>query len=128
MVCSQPPCQRQRRADHRRKQLEADPVYRQVVRDSQRQWWAEHPDYQKQRRQRFPKVLASNRQRQLQRDQKRRLQHLVRNNVALDLKRSAAGVWLVGPQLGDLDRNNLASAQVLIFQPLSPSVTAFPGA
>lgn len=128
LVCSQPQCQRQRRADYHRKQLETDPVYRQVVRDSQRQWWAEHPDYQKQRRQRSPKVLASNRQRQHQRDQKRRLQRLVRNNVALDLKRSAAAVWLLGPQLGDLDKNNLASAQVLIFQPFSPGVAAFPGA
>jgi len=128
MVCSQPECQRQRRADYHRKQLATDPVYRQVVRDSQKQWWEEHSDYQKQRRQRCPKVLASNRQRQQQRDQKRRLQRLVRNNVALDLKRSAAGVWLVGPQLGDLDRNNLASAQVLIFQPLSPGVAVSPGA
>lgn len=128
MVCSQPECQRQRRADYHRKQQATDPLYRQVVRDSQKQWWEEHSDYQKQRRQRCPKVLATNRQRQQQRDQKRRLQRLVRNNVALDLKRSAAGVWLVGPQLGDLDRNNLASAQVLIFKPLSPSVAVSPGA
>jgi hypothetical protein len=73
-------------------------------------------------------VGASNRQRQQQRDQKRSLQRLVRNNVALDLKRSAVGVWLLGPQLGDLDRNNLASAQVLIFQPLSRTVAASAGA
>lgn len=119
VVCSQPACQRQRRAEYHRKKLQTDSVYRQVVRDSQKQWWDEHPDYQRQRRQRDPHVVETNRQRQQQRDQKRRLQHLVRNNVAFDLKRSAAGVWLLGPQLGDLDRNNVASAQVLILQPLS---------
>lgn len=125
VVCSQPGCQRQRRAQYHRKKLETDPVYRQVVRESQKQWWDEHPGYQKQRRRQRPEVVAANRQRQRQRDQKRCLQRLVRNNVALDLKHVVAGVWLLGPQLGDLDRNNLASAQVLIFQPLTsgPSST-----
>jgi hypothetical protein len=128
MVCSQPDCQRQRRADYHRNQLATDPVYRQVVRESQKQWWEEHPGYQKQRRQQSPKVVETNRQRQHQRDQKRRLQRLVRNNVALDLKRSAAGVWLLGSQLSALDRNNLASAQVLIFRPLSQGVAVSAGA
>ena len=127
VVCSQPACQRQRRADYHRKKLVADAVYRQVVRESQQQWWDEHPDYQKQRRQRNPGAVEANRQRQQQRDQRRRIQRLVRNNVAFDLKHSAAGVWLVGPQVGDLDRNNLASAQVLIFQPLSQNVAASAG-
>jgi hypothetical protein len=128
VVCSRAECQRRRRADYHRQKLASDPVYRQVVRDSQRQWWNEHPDYQKHRRQQYPAVVETNRQRQQQRDQKRSLQRLVRNNVALDLKRSAVGVWLLGPQLGDLDRNNLASAQVLIFQPLSRAVAASAGA
>lgn len=127
VVCSQPACQRQRRADYHRKKLVVDAVYRQVVRESQQQWWDEHPDYQKQRRQRNRGAVEANRQRQQQRDQKRRIQRLVRNNVAFDLKHSAAGVWLVGPQVGDLDRNNLASAQVLIFQPLSQNVAASAG-
>jgi hypothetical protein len=58
--------------------------------------------------------VENNRQRQRQRDQKRRLSRLVRNNLALDLKDSASEVWLLGPKLRDLDRNNLASAQVLV--------------
>ena len=123
MVCGEPSCQRRRRADYHRKKLETDPLYRQVVRDSQRQWWDEHPDYQKQRRQ-YSEVVAANRQRQRQRDQKRRIERLVRNNLALDLKASAAGIWLLTPQGSDLDRNNLASAQVLIFQQLSSAATA----
>jgi hypothetical protein len=101
-------------------------VYRQVVRDSQKQWWAEHGEYQKQRRQQRPELVKKNREQQRGRDRKRRLAHLVRNNVALDLKRSTAEVWLLGPRLGDLDRNNLASAQVLILQ--SPGQSPAAGA
>ena len=119
MVCRQPECQCERRADYHRKKLAADPEYRQVVRESQKQWWDEHPQYQKQRRRADPKVVENNRKRQRQRDQKRRLQRLVRNNLALDLKHSASEVWLLGPKLHDLDRNNLASAQVLILPSLS---------
>ena len=102
MVCSQPPCQRRRRAEYHRKKLAADTVYRQVVRESQKQWWDEHPGYQKQHRQGHPELVATNRERQRQRDQKRRIRRLVRNNVALDLKASAAGVWLLTPQLSVL--------------------------
>ena len=124
MVCSQPECQRRRRADYHRKKLATDPEYCQVVRDSQKQWWEEHPHYQKQRRHANPKLVENNRQRQRQRDQKRRLQRLVRNNLALNLKHSAAEVWLVGPQLHNLDKNNLASAQVLILPSLGSLLPA----
>jgi hypothetical protein len=119
-VCSEAECQRRRRTDYHRKKLATDPEYRQVVRESQKQWWDEHPQYQKQRRQAKPKLIQNNRERQRQRDQRRRLQQLVRNNLALDLKHSASEVWLLGPKLRDLDRNNLASAQVLILPSLSP--------
>ena len=113
-VCGQSECQRRRRSEYHRQKLATDPEYRQVVRESQKQWWDEHPDYQRQHRQANPQRVENNRKRQRQRDQKRRLGRLVRSNVALDLKDSAAEVWLLGPKLGDLDRNNLASAQVLI--------------
>ena len=127
VVCSQPECQRRRRADYHRKKLATDPEYRQVARESQKQWWDEHPQYQKQRRQQNPQLVENNRQRQRQRDQRRRLQRLVRNNLAWDLKRSASEVWLVGSKLHDLDKNNLASAQVLILPALgSPPAAGHP--
>ncbi len=113
-VCGQSECQRRRRSEYQRQKLATDPEYRQVVRESQKQWWDEHPDYQRQHRPANPQRVENNRKRQRQRDQKRRLGRLVRNNLALDLKDSASEVWLLGPKLGDLDRNNLASAQVLI--------------
>jgi hypothetical protein len=69
-------------------------------------------------------VVENNRKRQRQRDRKRRLQRLVRNNLALDLKHSASEVWLLGPKLHDLDRNDLASAQVLILPSVGPGPAA----
>jgi hypothetical protein len=122
-VCSRPECQRRRRTDYHRKKLATDAEYHQVALESQKQWRDEHPDYQKQRRRQNPQLVDSNREGQRQRDQKRRLRRrlLDKNNLALDLKHSASEVWLVGPKVGDLDRNNLASAQVLILQSLSSS-------
>lgn len=113
-VCSRPDCQRQRRANSRLQKLATDLEYRQVVRDSQKQWWNEHPEYQKERRKANPGLVERNRQKQHIRDQKRRLARLVRNNLVLDLKRSAAEVCRVVPQVRHLDRNNLVFAQVLI--------------
>jgi hypothetical protein len=111
VVCSQPECQGRRRTDYHRQKLRADSEYRQVVRESQ-----------KQRRQKNPVLVENNRQRQRGRDRKRRIERLVRNNLALNLKQSVSEVWLLGPKVRDLDKNNLASAQVLIL----PSVGHLP--
>jgi len=40
---SQPECQRRARSDYHRKKPGDRPGVFQVVRDSQKQWWAEHP-------------------------------------------------------------------------------------
>jgi hypothetical protein len=124
-VCSRPECQRRRRGEYHRKKLASDAEYHQVALESQKQWRDEHPDYQKQHRRQNPQAVESNRQRQRQRDQKRRLRRrlLDKNNLALDLKHSVSEVWLLGPKLCDLDKNNLALAQVLILQSLSLSPT-----
>jgi hypothetical protein len=115
-ACSQPECQRRRRADYHRQKIRTDPLYAQVVRDSRKQWQAEHADYQKTYWQTHPKAAERNRERQRQRDRQRRVTNLVKNNVALDLKRSTAEVWLVGPQAADLVKNNPAFFEVLVFQ------------
>ncbi len=117
-VCSQPDCQRQRRADYHRSQIKADPEYAEVVRDSQRKWREAHPDYQRTYRQSHPQSADQNRERQQGRDRKRRLHDLEKNNLAFNLKRSDLEVWLVGRVAADLEKNNLASSQLLIFQPL----------
>jgi hypothetical protein len=118
VVCSQRECQQRRRREYHRRKLKSDGVYGEVARDSQRKWRERHPEYQGQYREKHPEAVRRNRQRQQVRDQKKRLPFLVKNNLALDLKRSLAEVWLVGGGVGNLDKNNLASAQLLIFQQL----------
>jgi hypothetical protein len=123
-VCSRPECQRRRRADYHRRKLEADPEYRQIAHNSQKKWREAHPDYLPHYRAQHPEAVERNRERQQRRDQKRRLQWLEKNNLALDLKRSAAEVWMVGPRAADLDKNNLASTQVFIFERLGSRTAA----
>jgi hypothetical protein len=95
-------------ADYHRRKIRSDPLYARVVRDSRKKWRDAHPGYQKRYRQTHPEAAERNRQGQRQRDAQRRVRHLVRNNVALDLKRSPAQLWLVGPLAHDLVKNNVA--------------------
>ena len=117
-VCGGTDCQCRRRSEYHRKKLIADPEYREVCRDSPRKWRARHPDYWQQYRQKNPAAVERNRQRQQARDRKRKLCNLANNTSALDLKHSAAQVWLVGPGATDLANNNSAPAQVWILEAL----------
>jgi hypothetical protein len=123
-VCSRPECQRRRRADYHRRRLEADPEYRQIAHDSQKKWREAHPDYIPHYRAEHPEAVERNRERQQRRDQKRRIRRLEKNNLALDLKRSAAEVWMLGPRIANLEKNNLASMQVFIFEQLGDRTKA----
>lgn len=123
-VCSQPACQRQRRAEYHRHKIDTDPVYAQVVGDSQKKWRDTHPDYQKTYRRSHAAAVERNRRLQPGRDAKRRAQFLVKNNLALDLKHCAAEAWLIGPAAGDLVKNNLASCKMFIFQAAAPGTAA----
>ena len=109
-------CQRQRRADYHRAKIQSDPEYAEVVRDSQRKWRDAHSEYQQNYRQSHPESAEQNRERQRVRDRQRRLLDLEKNNLAFNLKRSNLEVWLIGSVAGDLEKNNLASSQLLIFQ------------
>jgi len=123
-VCSQPECQNQRRNDYRRNKLQTDPEYAQVVRDSRKKWRDTHPDYQRTYRQSHPEAAARNREQQRHRDQKRHVGSLVKNTLVLDLKHSAAEVWLVGPAARDLEKNILVSSKFLILQTGMPAPAA----
>jgi hypothetical protein len=103
-----------------------DSEYAEVVRDSRRKWREAHPDYQKRYRQSHPEAVVRNRQQQRQRDQRRRVGLLVKNTLVLDLKRSAAEVWLVGPLAGDLVKNTLDGSRLLILQAQPPRITPLP--
>jgi hypothetical protein len=115
-ACSDSRCQQQRRHQSRQRKLTLDPEYRQICRDSARKWRARHPGYWQRYRAARPESVQRNRTRQRQRDLRRRLARLANNNSALDLKASAAGVWLLGRAACDLANNNLAAAQVFILK------------
>lgn len=119
-VCSEPDCQRQRRADYHRQKIAADPEYRQVCLDSLRKWRSGNPDYWRQYREQHPAAVERNRQQQHARDHKRRLRDLANNNSAFDLKRSAANIWVLGAGLAHLANNNSAPAQVWVLEALPP--------
>lgn len=116
-VCSQASCQRQRLHDYRQQKIHSDPLYAQVVGESRKKWRDANPGYQKQYWRTHPQAAEHNRQKQRGRDRRRRLQNLVKNNLALDLRHCPAEAWLVGPA-ADLVKNNLARSQLLLFQPL----------
>jgi 23S rRNA G2445 N2-methylase RlmL len=101
-----------------RQKIASDPVYRQVCLESPRKWREANPDYWKRYRQDHPQQVERNRRRQHLRDQRRRLVNLANNNLAFDLKHSAAEVWLLGQAARPLANNNLAPCEVLIFHPL----------
>jgi len=89
-----------------------------VCRDSPRKWRARHPEYWNQYRQKNPAAVERNRQRQQARDRKRKLCNLANNTSALDLKHSAAQIWLVGSGASDLANNNSAPAQIWVIEAL----------
>lgn len=120
-ICSSRRCQRRRQTDYHRHKYRSDPDYRQVCRDSDSKWRSRNPDYQRQYREIHPGYVDRNRRSQTRRDRKRRMQRLVKNNVALDVKASSADVWLVGPDLEGLVKNNLAIREIMIFQTVTAS-------
>jgi hypothetical protein len=117
-VCSAKPCQDRRKADSHRARIGQDPVYAETCRDAQRQWREAHPDYQRHYRQSHPESVDENRRRQSQRDERRRIGNLVKNNLAFDLTPSVSKVLLIGPAAADLDKNNLAQSKLLIYRTL----------
>ena len=122
-VCSETECQKKRRSESRQKRLVTDEVYRQVCRDSSRKWRAEHPGYWKRYREKNPDSVGRNREQQQSRDRKQRLLDLANNNSVLDLKRSAASIWLLNPSpeaTANLANNNSVPAQVWVIEPLAP--------
>ena len=123
-VCSQISCQRRRQREYHRGRIRSDSVYAQTVRLSRKKWRDAHPGYQKQYWQTHPEARERNRQQQRRRDRRRRLRHLVKNNLALDLRCSPAEAWLLGPVADDLVKNNLAHSQLLIFQSAELPLTA----
>lgn len=120
-VCSQPECQKRRKTDYHRHKRLHDPAYAQTCQNSQQNWRRDHPDYNRQYRQTHPKAVERNREGERQRYRYRQLANLAKNNLAFDLKRCAAEVWLLSPAGTVLAKNNVALSQLFIVQPLTPA-------
>ena len=115
-VCSSKECQLRRRTDYHRRKIVEDPIYREQCRDSQRKWREQNPDYMK-------KYVLRRRQENLSQPETSALaaefQHLltlVKNNLAFDLKPSAAAIWLVCPPAAGQKKNIFANAKLLAVQ------------
>ena len=115
-VCPAPQCLRRRRSDYHRNKIAADSDYRQVCADSRKKWQENNPGYQQRYRSRHEEYCEQNRQKQQGRNQRRQLSRIVKNNLAIDVKRLPAEVWMTGPGLDGIVKNNLAISQVLILQ------------
>jgi len=113
-VCLSPACQRRRKSDYHRNKIATDTLYRQQCADSRKSWREGHPDYQRQYRYDHEAYTEQNRAKQRQRNQKRKLALIVKNNLALDVKRLPAEVWMTGPGLDVIVKNNLAIPEVFI--------------
>jgi hypothetical protein len=117
-VCGDSACQKRRRTEYRQQKLKTDEEYRQVCLDSSRKWRSRNPDYWKGYREEHPDAVAQNREKQQGRDSKQRLLDLANNTSALDLKHSAAAVWLVNGEVADLANNNSVSGKVFVIEVL----------
>jgi hypothetical protein len=117
-VCSESLCQKRRRTEYRQQKLKTDEEYRQVCRDSSRKWRSENPDYWKRYREKHPEAVTQNREKQQGRDGKQRLLDLANNTSVLDLKRSAAAVWLLNGEAADLANNNSVSGKIFVIEAL----------
>src|SRR5512147_1366334 len=115
-TCSSPACQKRRKTEYHRARYRTDPEYRLVCRESDGKWRERNTDYQAHYRRDHPEYVDQNRLKQRRRDRKRKMTDLVKNNLAFDVKSASADVWLVGPEIGHLVKNNLAISQVLIYQ------------
>lgn len=118
-VCSQAACQQRRRSEYRQQKLATDGEYRQVCRDSSHKWRARNSDYWKRYREKNPDSVVRNRKQQKVRDRRQRLLDLANNTSALDLKHSAAEVWFLNAEVGELANNNSVSAQVWVIEPVA---------
>ncbi|HYQ92425.1 MAG TPA: hypothetical protein VES89_10220 [Candidatus Competibacteraceae bacterium] len=94
--------------------------------DSRRKWREAHPDYPRQWRASHPEYVEHNRQGQRERDRRRRLRRLVKNNAASRPNPVLAEVWLLGEGRGDLVKNNAAFRQFLVIQPLGVDAWGLP--
>ena len=118
-VCGTPDCQLQRRSDYHRQKIAPTPYTARSAGTARASGAPAIPVIGNGIATRTPPLrntTASNKVR----DRKRRLCLLANNTSALDLKRSAAQIWLVGHGAAQLANNNSAPAQIWVIEALPP--------
>jgi hypothetical protein len=115
-VCLALECQRKRQRDYHRNKITTDSEYGQVCADSRKKWRGNNPGYQQRYRLQHEDYCERNRKKQRERNQKRKLSLIVKNNLAIDVKQLPARVWMTGPGFDEIVKNNLAISHVLILQ------------
>jgi hypothetical protein len=121
VVCSFPPCQRQRRTEYHRKKIAADPDYRQLCANSRTYWKEKNPDYLKQHRtQRKNANIVADKNGSAIEELLRLFGHIkntsARNTSALTVTRCLVEMFWVAPADASVATNNLATAKVIVFQ------------
>jgi hypothetical protein len=82
-ISSGPNCRKRRRTEHHRRKYCADAEYRLVCLESNQKWRAQNGGYQRRYRRDHPAYVQENRTGQKRRDRRRRVQNLVKNNLAI---------------------------------------------
>ena len=120
-VCSSADCQRRRRTDYHRQKLIEDPIYREQCLDSQKKWREKNPHYMKRYWAKRRDHGRLNAKRDHLTSELHQLLKLLKNNTAVDLRSLDASIWLVGPNGFLSEKNNLASAKIIIVQAIQYS-------
>jgi hypothetical protein len=107
--CSNPACQRARKAQWQRDKLATDPDYRANQKDCQRNWQQQNPHYWYHYRRRRADYRERNRLLQQHRDQKRRLRPLAKMDASEPLFFLKPGIYHLIPEVG----SHLAKMDVL---------------
>jgi hypothetical protein len=121
VVCSFPPCQRQRRSEYHRRKIAADPAYRDLCANSRTYWKEKNPDYPKQYRAKPKNVNTVADKDESALEEVVRLLGQVkntsaRNTLALTVTRCFVEVLWVAAADASVVTNNLAKAKVIVFQ------------
>jgi hypothetical protein len=119
-ICSSADCQRRRRTEYHQKKVSTDPAYRDQCHDSQRKWRDKNPQYMK----RYLANRRLNPKKSRLDHELRRLQQLLKNNVAVDLSSLDATVWLIPPPSFIGVKNILAKATLIVIEGLTQPISS----
>ena len=115
-VCNRKACQRKRQADYHRHKIITDEEYRLTCQDSKKKWREQHPEYDREYRKKHPSVIKQNRLKQRTRDRYRKHRQTIQQLDTGLLQESHNPVCVMKFQKQNLDKNNLAFPELVVFK------------